>query len=464
MIELPIGDTSWKLTSLPDQALVDEQHVQFGSYPNPRAVQWMKVTLQQDGRLCANDGTKSWCGGPLQGIPYLTVLNVQEGYYCVRVVDIFGNNVRSGCTTGTPSTYSGVTPDIAPPTQPVGSGQPGTTPTEPVPGSGGTDGTPPASGGSSAATKDDVAVGIQLVVNAINTSLGKIGLKSRITAPTSKGLLDFQAGDITVGQGTCKDVADYLKSEFSDDHPGTDDWVFGAPAIEECLKEGRCRVGQIVTRAMAEACTKIPAGSQAANVQTGIVGAGGNAVKQLCNSNNAEIEKCVGSPLVLDLAGDGLQLQGLEGGASFPLIGSSSLSVGWLAGSDDALLAIDLDGDGQITSGRELFGEATGGWAPNGFAALARLDANHDGVVSAEDPAFSRLVAWRDNGDGRSAPHELISLTKLGIQKISVSYDRKPELDAHGNQLGLFGGAQRANGTSVSVVDVWFRMRHDAKR
>ena len=49
-------------------------------------------------------------------------------------------------------------------------------------------------------------------------------------------------------------------------------------------------------------------------------------------------------------------------------------------------IALDLDGDGAITSGAELFGSSTvlanGARASNGFAALAELDANHDPASS----------------------------------------------------------------------------------
>jgi hypothetical protein len=86
-------------------------------------------------------------------------------------------------------------------------------------------------------------------------------------------------------------------------------------------------------------------------------------------------------------------------------------------------IALDLDGDGAITSGAELFGSSTvlanGARAPNGFAALAALDANGDGILDARDPMFSHLVLWSDrNGDHRSTPDEL---TPLGSTVTSIS-------------------------------------------
>ena len=51
---------------------------------------------------------------------------------------------------------------------------------------------------------------------------------------------------------------------------------------------------------------------------------------------------------------------------------------------------LDLDGDGRITDSRELFGGTT-----SGFAALAALDGNHDGVVDAADDGLADF-----DGDG----------------------------------------------------------------
>ncbi len=97
-------------------------------------------------------------------------------------------------------------------------------------------------------------------------------------------------------------------------------------------------------------------------------------------------------------------------------------------------IALDLDGDGAITSGAELFGSSTvlasGARAPDGFAALAALDANGDGTLDARDPMFGRLVLWSDrNGDHRSASDELRPLAATVIS-ISLDFTR----DARCNQ------------------------------
>ena len=55
-----------------------------------------------------------------------------------------------------------------------------------------------------------------------------------------------------------------------------------------------------------------------------------------------------------------------------------------------------------------MFGNSDQG----GYSVLAQSDDNHDGVIDANDPAFSQLLVWRDaNHNGTS---EVGELAKLG--------------------------------------------------
>ena len=131
-------------------------------------------------------------------------------------------------------------------------------------------------------------------------------------------------------------------------------------------------------------------------------------------------------------------------------------------GSGDGLLARDLDGDGQIDDGSELFGEATvladGSRAKDGFEALASLDANRDGVVDAKDAGFASLKIWSDaDADGYTDAGELKSLSELGITSVRVDAKSTSVFD-NGNFLGLSASYERADGTQGEVADVWFRV------
>ncbi|MEJ8562355.1 hypothetical protein QTO30_14715 [Yoonia sp. GPGPB17] len=93
--------------------------------------------------------------------------------------------------------------------------------------------------------------------------------------------------------------------------------------------------------------------------------------------------------------------------------------TGWVA-PDDGLLALDIDGDGIINDGSELFGDQTG--YDHGFLALAAHDGNGDGTINADDAVFDDLLIWQDaNSDGISQAGEMRGLAEVGIASISVN-------------------------------------------
>jgi hypothetical protein len=114
------------------------------------------------------------------------------------------------------------------------------------------------------------------------------------------------------------------------------------------------------------------------------------------------------------------------------------------AGFGPGFLALDRDGDGWISDGRELFGNVTErrpGDPANGFAALAMWDlaehgGNGDGTIGPEDDVYARLRLWTDgNHDGRSQPEELSQLAAVGIARISTTYEIAHRHDGDSNQF-----------------------------
>jgi hypothetical protein len=121
--------------------------------------------------------------------------------------------------------------------------------------------------------------------------------------------------------------------------------------------------------------------------------------------------------------------------------------VAWTApNSDLAFLAIDLDGDGRITSGRELFGNHTIPGVLSGFEALARMARESNGgimrgSVSSDDPLFSRLLLWTDrNHDGISEPDELRPASEI-LSEIGLGYSVSMRRDEFGNTFLYKGWA-----------------------
>ncbi|MGE0098240.1 MAG: hypothetical protein AB7S86_07805 [Hydrogenophaga sp.] len=111
------------------------------------------------------------------------------------------------------------------------------------------------------------------------------------------------------------------------------------------------------------------------------------------------------SPIILDLDGDGVVETTAKGqagvGVNFNLDNSGYAERSGWVGADDGLLVRDLNANGQIDSGAELFGNHT--VLANGFHALAELDANRDGVINASDArAVGRVVFGPENGKSDS--------------------------------------------------------------
>lgn len=165
-------------------------------------------------------------------------------------------------------------------------------------------------------------------------------------------------------------------------------------------------------------------------------------------------------PLILDLDGDGLQTVGLAGSrVRFDFDGDGVLTRTDWAGANDALLVWDRNGNGSIDSGAELFGEFTplqgapeGTLAANGFAALAALDSNGDGVLDASDPAFAELRLWRDaSQDGQTGSGEVISLADAGIVSLNLASALKNQRLANGNTLAREGSFTRADGSTSAM-------------
>ena len=160
-------------------------------------------------------------------------------------------------------------------------------------------------------------------------------------------------------------------------------------------------------------------------------------------------------PFVIDLDGDGIELSALgTTNAYFDLDGDGfAEQTGWVA-PDDALLAIDANGNAQIDDISELFGSQL----LSGFAQLSHLDSNGDGIIDAQDADFAQLLLWQDlDSDGQTDEGELVSLTEAGLVSIDLNATAT-NINNNGNQVAALSSVTWSDGSTSQAADVNFNM------
>ena len=190
-------------------------------------------------------------------------------------------------------------------------------------------------------------------------------------------------------------------------------------------------------------------------------GATGNIVADTENVLDLASRQRQSDPLAINIDGTGIETLPLKSGVYFDHIGNGfKIRTGWTA-PNTGLLVRDLNGNGRIDSGRELFGDNTvlksGAVAANGFEALKDLCESDDGIFDERSAAFHELYLWFDlNSNGMTEPGELIPLSETGIASIDLNYQDSDYVDQNGNAFMQISTAELEDGTVVDAIDVWF--------
>lgn len=195
--------------------------------------------------------------------------------------------------------------------------------------------------------------------------------------------------------------------------------------------------------------------------------------QQLC-TQNPNGPCCPGSPIIIDLAGDGIHLSSAKDGIVFKLRPGQLGQWAWpVQDSDDAFLVLDRNGDGRINDGSELFGDGSlqvASRSPNGFMALAYFDwpangGNGDGRIDANDAVWSQLRLWQDAyRDGFADYGELLGLDASGVHGFALTVEPSDKVDEHGNEFRFAAMIIADPPVSRIASDVWLRQALPTQR
>lgn len=158
-------------------------------------------------------------------------------------------------------------------------------------------------------------------------------------------------------------------------------------------------------------------------------------------------------PLVLSFPGQAAQLTDTK--FSFDLDGDGRQEGINFVKPGSGFLVFDRNADGQVNDGRELFGTRSG----DGFKELAELDADANGWIDENDPAFSQLRLWTKDEAGTDRLQDLLAANvgAIALQHTATPFKFKDADNVEQGAMRASGVYLAEDGTgagSVSQIDL----------
>ena len=162
------------------------------------------------------------------------------------------------------------------------------------------------------------------------------------------------------------------------------------------------------------------------------------------------------SPIILDLAGDGIvTISASSSRAKMDLDGDGkSDKTSWI-GSQEAFLFLDRNGDGTFTDASEFSFVDDVENAASDLAGLFAFDSNGDGRLDQHDRKFADFGIWQDaNGNGKVEVGETYSLTSAGIASFELGARNVDRTSAFGDVAIINSGTYTlTNGETREYID-----------
>ena len=118
--------------------------------------------------------------------------------------------------------------------------------------------------------------------------------------------------------------------------------------------------------------------------------------------------------------------------------------------SGSGFLALDLNGDGVINDGGELFGTQSG----NGFADLAKYDSDGNGWIDEADEIWDKLLIWVKDEEGNDTLYHLsdLGVGAIGLGNVSTQFALNSAQDNSNNAMIRNTGIFLYENGNVSTV------------